>query len=259
LSEPSRAAPWYIDPAAPEAAADRNLASSLAIEPVEVPPPHGLYLKREAAGLGLHRADGPRTHPLTLDLSALLAERMRGARQSPLAKACGLARPAPQHLCDATAGLGRDSVVAAWLGAEVTPIERCAPIYCLLLDAWQRAQSLSGAPSAWIQRLARPEPVDATTWLSQAVPGRFDTIYMDPMFAAARRKARPQKALAWLGELAGPDPDAAALLAAARRVAATRVVVKQHARSQPLATPSHQIQAKAVRFDVYLTGLGVSS
>ena len=254
MSESGPAASWYIEPADPSAEADRDLAASLAIDVVEAPPTHGLYLKREAAGLALHRADGPRTHPLTPDLSALLAERMRGARQSPLAKACGLSRPAPQRLCDATAGLGRDSVVAAWLGAEVTPIERCAPVYCLLLDAWQRAQSLSGVPNAWIQRLARPEPVDATSWLNQVAPGHFDTIYLDPMFAAARRKARPQKALAWLGELAGPDPDAAALLAAARRAAGTRVVVKQHARSQPLATPSHQIEAKAVRFDVYLAG-----
>ena len=92
-------------------------------------------------------------------------------------------------------------------------------------------------------------------WLAAGRPAApINTIYMDPMFAATRRKAQPQKALAWLGELAGPDMDADDLLAAAHQAAAKRVVVKQHARSTPLASPSYQIKAKAVRFDVYLIG-----
>ncbi|MBH04336.1 MAG: rRNA methyltransferase [Xanthomonadales bacterium] len=232
---------------------DEALAREHRLPVQRTPPTTGWYLARDNARLALHRADGPRAYPLICDLAAVAAERAAGARQSPLAKACGLARPTTMRVCDATAGLGRDSVMLAWLGAMVTPLERHPAIYLLLHDAWQHVHS-SPAPPAWAARLEPPQAVDAARWFIEQPPATFDTIYMDPMFAATRRKAQPQKALAWLGELAGPDMDADDLLAAAHQAAAKRVVVKQHARSTPLASPSYQIKAKAVRFDVYLIG-----
>ena len=232
---------------------DEALAREHRLPVQRTPPTTGWYLARDNARLALHRADGPRAYPLICDLAAVAAERAAGARQSPLAKACGLARPTTMRVCDATAGLGRDSVMLAWLGASVTPLERHPVIYLLLHDAWQRLHAGSSYPE-WLDRLGAPQSVDAGQWLAGRPAAPINTIYMDPMFAAARRKAQPQKALAWLGELAGPDMDADDLLAAARQTAAKRVVVKQHARGTPLATPSHQIKAKAVRFDVYLAG-----
>lgn len=232
---------------------DEALARDHQIPVRRTPPSAGLYLARDQGRLGLHRADGPRTYPLICDLAAVAADRAAGARHSPLAKACGLTRPTAMHVCDATAGLGRDSVMLAWLGASVTPLERHPVIYLLLHDAWQRLHAGSSCLE-WIARLGAPQSVDAGRWLADRSATPIHTIYMDPMFAATRRKAQPQKALAWLNELAGPDMDADDLLAAARRTAAKRVVVKQHARAAPLAPPSHQIKAKAVRFDVYLAG-----
>lgn len=233
--------------------ADRDQAAALAIPRVAVRPAAGFYLLRDESGLALqHADDSDRGRPVRPDL--LAAGRERGVMKSPLAKACGLARRPDQSVLDTTAGLGRDTAALAALGARVQPIERQPALFALLHDAHCRALAPADTPRpAWIERLAPPVYADSAAWLEHAAGTRYDTIYIDPMFNSTRRKAKPQKALAWLAELAGPDTDVDTLLAVARRVAVTRVVVKQHARGEPLAPPDRQLDARAVRFDIYLT------
>lgn len=220
-------------------------------------PAGGFYLETTDRGLTLQHADtSDHDHGLCLDICAdEILRRLDSGRRSPLARAMGLRRhPAPSVL-DTTCGLGRDSATLAGLGCRVTALERHPVLFALLDDALSRARE-HGPP--WVAKWQALLYRDAQAWLDQVRPGCFDIIYIDPMFAAPRRKARPQKALAWLNELVGEDADAGALLALARERAGRQVVVKQHARGQPLALPDRQVQAKAVRFDIYLSNPGTS-
>lgn len=122
-------------------------------------------------------------------------------------------------------------------------------MYALLADGLRRTRLQS---PDWQGDWNAVHHADARTWLSRQINAEtlFDAIYIDPMFSAPRRKARPQRALQWMNELIGPDEDAAELLEVARQNA-RRVVVKCHARAAPLADPDHQVTGKAMRFDVY--------
>lgn len=229
-------------------------ARSLGLTVVPSRPAQGFYLQQEPEGLTLHHAAVKRGDAgLRLDFLGDDAQRRAGGgRQSILAKAFGLHRHPPCSVLDTTCGLGRDALQLATLGCHVVSLERQPVLYALLADARERAERAAPRPG-WLDHWVAPIFADARPWLddhSQAPAP--DAIYLDPMFDSARRKARPQKALAWLAEIAGVDADAEALLACARRHARRRIVVKQHGRSAPLAPPDNQIVGKAVRFDIYL-------
>lgn len=242
---------WVIPDDAPwlhEQAAQRGLATS------STPPERGFYLIDGRDGLTLRHADSAASDTgLCLDfLGRKASQRAAGGKQSALARAFGLHRHPPYRVLDTTCGLGRDSLMLATLGCHVTSLERQPALHALLTDAYERARNTVPSPD-WLQRWALPELANALDWLGARSGPVCEAIYIDPMFDSPRRKAKPQKALAWLAELAGSDEDAPALLGLARRRASRRVVVKQHGRSTPLAPPDNQVIGKAVRFDIYLT------
>lgn len=157
------------------------------------------------------------------------------------------------RILDTTAGLARDAATLASLGCDVTAVERQPALYALIADATEQITESQQAP-AWWSHWQLPVQAEAGHWLAQQVDQTiFDAIYIDPMFVSPRRKSAPQKALAWLAELAGNDHDAPNLLDIARRHARRRVVVKQHARARPMAPPDLQIRGRAIRFDIYLS------
>lgn len=246
---------WIIPAASLWQAQDTAQAERLGLTCLAQPPQTGFYLARDTHGrLALRHAEVPNDPGLysTLLDAKTLTARLAGGRKSPLARALGLHRHSPVSVLDATAGLGRDAATLAALGCSVMALERQPALYALLLDAQNTIQNLETRPGWWPnwQGIAQ---ADARDWLT-GQSACFDTIYIDPMFVSPRRKAAPQKAMAWLAALAGADADTPALLATARQYARRRVVVKQHNRAQPLAPPDVQMQGRAIRFDIYLTG-----
>lgn len=234
--------------------ADRQRAATLGLPCQQTIPESGFYLQRDDQGLCLKKAEAPRTSGLRSALGDADEQqaRLAGGRRSPLARALGLHRHPPLSVLDTTAGLGRDAMTLAALGCPVMALERQPALYALLDDATQRLTA-QDQPPEWWSRWQGLAYANAGDWLARSKPANvFEAIYLDPMFISPRRKAAPQKALAWLAELAGADTDAAQLLATARQWAARRVVVKQHGRARPLAKPDHQIHGRAIRFDVYL-------
>lgn len=253
MAPASTPAVWLIDCAALRA--DSQQARALNIACVHEPPNQGFFIARDPAGLALHHAEDEGQKGLRCALidGKELANRRGGGRRSPLARAFGLHRHPPMRVLDTTAGLARDAATLAWLGCDVTAIERQPALYALLADA-TRAIDAATEPPAWRAHWDAPVHADARCWLAHdGVEMPFEAIYIDPMFASPRRKSAPQKALAWLAALAGRDADAPALLAIARRHASHRVVVKQHGRAESMAPPDLQIHGRAIRFDVYLT------
>ena len=240
--------------------ADPRLALAIAqrlrllLEVADVASPSGLRLVLSAERLEL-RAD---THgPVYADFTgAALRRRLQraGPRSEPLVRAAGLRIGTPLRVLDATAGLGRDAWLLAWLGADVIAVERHPIIAALLDDALRRARSLPElAPAA--ARLALRED-DAARLLGSLLPDeRPDVVLLDPMYPDARRRAAPRKELAALRRLIGDDADAPALLLAALAVARRRVVVKRPAHAPLLGgrPPHHRLPGASTRFDVYLT------
>lgn len=173
-----------------------------------------------------------------------LGQRLRTAgRKQPLARAIGLHRRLPT-VFDATAGMGRDALVLAHLGATVVAVERVPVLAALLWDLARRA-GLAG-------RLA-VQCGDAGEMLAGLLPEeRPDVVYLDPMFGEPGQ-AQVKKEMQVCRLLAGPPGDLEPLFAVAMQTARERVVVKRPAHDAPIGgQPSFQVPAASVRFDVYL-------
>lgn len=166
----------------------------------------------------------------------------------PLARAVGRGA---SRVVDATAGLGGDALRLACLGLSVIAYERCAPVAAVLADGLARARREPGL--AAVARRIELRVADARRGLPRLRPAP-DVVFLDPMFPPKRRRsALPRKELVALRALAGDDPDAAELLAEARRCARRRVVVKRPDHAAPLGPrPAFSYAGKLVRYDVYL-------
>ena len=154
-------------------------------------------------------------------------------------------------MIDATAGLGRDAMVLASLGCQVSLIERCPAVAALLLDGYERACSCPEI-GQWVQQRITCYQGDAPEVLPTLPP--HDVVYLDPMFPHRQKSAQVKKEMRIFQNVVGDDPDADELLSAALAVATKRVVVKRPGYAEPLAgqKPHHQITTKKNRFDVYM-------
>ena len=259
------AAPEHLDAA-------RAVAAVLGL-PAELPPGAGpaavaavagtLVLRLDAGGWTLLDPARGGAGSVRCDLLAGgLGERLRqsiegrgASGEGRLARALGLRRhPAPSVL-DATAGLGRDTLVAAALGCAVVACERSPIVALLLRDGLARATA--DATLAPIVARVRVEVADARAVLA-ALPDaeRPDVVLLDPMFPERRKSARAKGEMQLLQLLLGATPEEdAPLLAAALAEARRRVVVKRPAHAPPIAgarSPDLAVAGRAARYDVYV-------
>lgn len=178
-----------------------------------------------------------------------------GGLGQPLARACGISGKFKPRLCDATAGMGGDSLVFASLGAQVTMVERQPSVAALLRDGLTRLQAAAAEQelAGLSERLELVE-ADGAEYLAAAAEAQFDVVYLDPMFPPRDKSAKVKKAMAAFHRLVGGDSDADQLLSAARRAAVYRVVVKRPRGAEPVGgqAPSHTIEGKTVRYDIYV-------
>lgn len=160
-------------------------------------------------------------------------------------------------MLDATAGLGRDAVVLAGLGCEVTMLERSPVVAALLQDGLERAKS-DMKFGAWLKQRMLFRPGDAIDFMQTASGPGHDVVYLDPMYPQQDKTALAKKEMRVLRELAGDDADADQLLQAALGYASRRVVVKRSPRAAPLSgrTPDHQWTGNRARYDAYFIRAG---
>lgn len=193
--------------------------------------------------------------PIRVDFaSPAMLHRRKGGQNELLGRAVGVRQGRRPSVFDATAGLGRDSFVLADLGCTVTMAERMPALVWLLGTALERAMvSGEALVRAAADRLVL-WPGDCTT---MTVP-EGAVLYLDPMFESQRGSAAVKKdlsALRLLHEAEPPEePGEQSLVQWAWVQPCSRIVVKRAAKA-PLLTrnaPSHQLQGKAVRFDVYV-------
>lgn len=213
-------------------------------------------LEQTSEGLALRWLEQAKMTPLRIDFCQG-ASAYRAAHASrkdeAIARACGVGKIEPLHILDGTAGLGRDALVLAQLGAKVGMNERHPLVVALLQDALQRLQQTD-------PKLAERLYFAGTDCLNDpAWHGQVDVVYLDPMYPKGERKAKAavKKDMQMFQQLIGGDHDADALLDKALQIARKRVVVKrpQHAAFLAQRPPTLQMGGSKHRFDVYLIGV----
>ena len=174
-----------------------------------------------------------------------------GGRKQPLARACGIKPNKNPSILDLTAGLGKDGVVLASLGCDVTLIERHPIVAALLENGLNRAQQQP--QMANICQHLQHYHQDSLHYLQQNPT--IDVIYLDPMYPKRNKSALVKKSMQILQQLVGSDDDSATLLQPALKLAQQRVVVKRPKNAPPLANkkPNMSIHSKKTRYDVYFT------
>ncbi|PTQ89342.1 class I SAM-dependent methyltransferase [Agitococcus lubricus] len=217
---------------------------------------HGQLAILLAGQVALQPLSKPLPHPVMVDWgNKTLLWRLQhgGGRGELLAKACGIKKEYLPKVIDATAGFGRDSLLLASLGCQVTLVERSPLVAAMLRDGWQRA-ALEPYLAPILPRMALHQG-NATTFLQHLSPLDYpDVVYLDPMFPDRHNSAKVKQDMQSFHLAVGADDDADTLLVPALAVARKRVVVKRPRHATPLAgqIPSLVYEGESSRFDVYV-------
>ncbi|MEM1109052.1 MAG: class I SAM-dependent methyltransferase [Planctomycetota bacterium] len=245
-----------------------SLASDLALRVAKKfhdPHPMHLAVAEDAGerGFRLELRVVERGHPLSgghgvfADLTKLDTTSPAGrSLKTPLLKAVGLGRAGKggrPRVLDATAGLGEDAWLLAAAGCSVTAVERHPVVHALLVDALQRAGTVS--PDVAAQISVQP-CIDAAEFMREKAEAEsYDVVLIDPMFPGAdRRKTTERKPMRVLRWLVGDDDDADDLLDLARATATRRVVVKRPRHAPHLAgvNPVATHEGRGMRFELVM-------
>jgi 16S rRNA (guanine1516-N2)-methyltransferase len=211
--------------------------------------PEQLYVFFDDGRLVVGLSPVNREHPVAVDFVQALRNRHPGKEL--LIKAVGGSRN-HASVVDATAGLGRDSLVMASHGCSVTLCERMPVVAALLEDGLLRARN--EWDTADIASRMTVHAASAFDYLQHLSEDRYpDVVYLDPMFPVSGKSALVKKEMRLFHSLVGLDDDSDALLDLALQRAKHRVVVKRPPKAAYLADrkPQLSVAGKAVRFDIY--------
>ncbi|MGM0554202.1 MAG: class I SAM-dependent methyltransferase [Pseudomonadota bacterium] len=242
-----------IRPASGFEAAAEQLRRELEASGFRSTPEATLALELDASGLTLLR-DTPHP-PLRLHLDFTTGRQgyrlARSAQQREgLIRALG---PLPRGalIADASAGLGRDTLLLSARGYRVMAWERHPVVYQLLADALQRA----ARDPALVDTIGRIRllagPYGPPSAGERPAAGIFD-----PMFPERTKRAAVKKDMQLLQALMPGHPadaDAEHTLAQLRAGVERRVVVKRPLQAPALGSdpPDGSLHGKSVRFDIY--------
>ena len=221
-------------------------------------------------GAGLTLLNQIKMKPLLLDFELLSYRQrlLRGGRQKePVARAVMNGLEDGALVFDATAGLGRESMILAHAGAKVVSFERQLPIWIILNDALKRAQGSRFFPFT----LPVLSPIGTIKDYSLALAGtdnhsltlandlnnaRPEVIYYDPMFPERENSAQVKKDMFVFQQVIGEDKDIIEFLELALELAVKRVVLKRPSYAPPLAIAglerSYFVDGGQCRFDCYV-------
>jgi len=175
--------------------------------------------------------DGPVVHTpggekffFHLNMAELRINNLKDGNPDHMIAAMGL-KPGMSVL-DCTLGLATDAIVASYVageqgrvvGVESSPVVAAVAAHGLATFTCDRPEI-----NAALRRITVVN-ADCGDYLAALPDGSFDVVYFDPMF---RVPVRTSSSLRPLRHLADPRPLSAAAVAAARRVARRRVVMKE--------------------------------
>lgn len=217
------------------------------------------YLELGETGLSLCIHFSGKSHSFKVDFlekSFLYRLRKASIKKESLAKAMGGKSNLALRILDATAGFGRDTMILAWLGFDVTSLEASPIVFELLSDGLIRAKT----QSEYLQALSRIKlhHQDTKLFLNETSE-KFDVIYLDPMFPERRKSSAVKLNMQILQHLLDKSNQQTvadeALLQLALCCANKRVVVKRPRFAPALSSemkPSYELIGSSSRFDIYL-------
>ena len=164
--------------------------------------------------------------------------------KEPFARALGIKGQKPFCYIDATAGTGKDAMLAYSFGASIVLFERNIFVFSLICCAYQRFCMVHEKALEDL-RLAYGS-VDETIDLDN-----IDAIYYDPMYPAKKKKsAKSRKEMEVFKDIVGPDEDIEDVLHRLHTLH-SHLVVKRPLKSPQLLKPSYSYEGKTTRYDVY--------
>lgn len=174
----------------------------------------------------------------------------------PLPKAMGLAKFKDQNISilDGTAGMTIDSygILRLSNNIQITILEHSKLIASLIKDALYRLKASKSELSDKISF----EHHNFIDYLQGTQPGKYDIIYLDPMFVKSETiKSKPNKNMQFLQNICFNPNNIEELLDIALMYAKSKVVLKR-SRSQPKIKEklvNYSVESKQIRYDVYLT------
>ncbi len=221
------------------------------------PPSDGIVLMLDEGRLAIRDLSEANWNPLCIDFlePKFLLRLKKVQNETQLIKRAVGFKPQDNILIwDATAGLGRDTMVLIKLGYRVVAVERSAILFELLYDAIERAKQSNELHES----LGRLQLLvgDSKILLSQLKEvERPDVIYLDPMYPETKKSSQPKKEMQFLRKLLGPDDNLAKLIETARAVAKKKVILKNSPRANlnliAKLSPKHSLESKGVRFDIF--------
>ncbi len=188
-----------------------------------------------------------RQKPVQIDFIKAWKRLNPSDKRGPLFRALGPNfKKAP--IWDLTCGMGGDTLLMLFFGAEIIAFERNPVIGALLMDAFKRALEDDRLGPIFKDRF--------TLLIQDARDTTMDppnVIYFDPMYESGKRKALQKKEMRVFREIVGEDEDAKAVINWALNVAQERVVVKRSLKAEDiLPGKSFSQKGKSTRYDIYL-------
>ena len=211
-----------------------------------------LYFDKEGWFLSDASSSNFKKKPLHIDFlskSFVYRQKKISLHTEAIGRAIGIKKGLSLSVVDATAGLGRDGFILAWLGCNVCMIERHPALALLLQDAIYRYKASESR-----ELLLSSLFIDAKAYLNSCAMS-VDVVYLDPMYPLRNKKALPQGEIQVVRKLIGEDKDSVELFKIALKIAQKRVVIKRPKNAPYLdkVVPSFSLNAqKQHRFDVYM-------
>ncbi len=178
-----------------------------------------------------------------------------GRNSEPLVKAV-LGRLETPDVYDATAGLGRESMILAGHGCKVTMFERNPIVWLLLRGAVERLKNCT-LPSGFTAGPPVLAPLGSILDHYQDGIVKAEApmvVYYDPMFPKKQKSAEVKKNMQIFHMIVGEDTDTLEYANSLLRIAKHHLVVKRPVSSPPLELKvrrSSFVGAKQCRYDSY--------
>lgn len=199
-----------------------------------------LYLKNEANNFSLNWFSDLKRH---LTNSYKLS-------QEPLAKALGVKKSKNLTIADATLGTGKDAILMLSFGASVIGHERNVEIFCMCLDALERARTIADRESYGREYFEKFSLVFGEVIDHPESVEKCDIIYYDPMYPEKKKSALARKEMQVFQDLVGVDLDISeqmVKLIESRK----KVILKRPLKSEVLLKPCAHFKGKTTRYDLY--------
>lgn len=178
-----------------------------------------------------------------------------GGKGQTIAKAIGITSKNKPHILDATAGLGRDSLVLANLGCQLSLTEQSPVLYEMLTSAKLAASDDSVFRQATENGFSIYHD-NAISFMQKETITDCDVVYLDPMYPEKKKSALVKKDMQILQKLLGhsTEDEIADLLDTALKFAKQRVVVKRPKGADSIhgLKPTMSLNSKKTRYDVYV-------